>query len=1212
MRRINKNFFSVTILSIFLVSGSIAQSPSDRQNYLPKVIGSSPDTKMMERFGNYSVNLYNGLPQISIPLYEINTGKLKVPVTLSYHAGGVRVRDESGWVGLGWNLSAGGAISRTVKSKADEILGWLNGSHVVRTPSSLDALNVPADLNYSNDVARGIYDVEPDIYSMNLPTLNNKFYYANRSISQPVMIPFNPLKLTSTLTGNNLSFNVKDESGIEYILGNDKETFSSGTSLDFYATAWNLSQMISDDRTDTIYFSYVSNGYNGGGGDYYDITTVTDYVTNAPTSNSCGGLGICNTCQGLITATSGGGQSHGFGSNALQEIRFPEGKVVFELDVSNRQDLANKSLKSVKIYKIDPVSKAYLLLKSYIFYYSYFVNGTEKRLRLDSLQLKDRENVNIQSYNFTYNNSIPLRNTRDKDWWGYFNNRGNNSLLPRMTIDIWGPNGGVTTSQATIGSNIVNGKEPDPLYNQQGVLTKITYPTGGNSEFTYETNQYYDNNTSTVKYGGGLRIKQIKNTDPVTSNINYKTYKYGYQENGYGDIIIPVNLSYFSTEQYYYYAYNELLTTRRIRTFASNPNIGFDPCDGSSVGYQYVTEYNGTESVNSGKSVYGYSFVADNYNYQLVQYSRPAIVSRYFERGQLTSKTDYRKHTDGSFKQVRNVSNSYGVWPNVYSPTGNLRLFEKTTYQQQHITSASICTSTTSNSNQPYAYGTDEIVTGDNRLKTTIETVFNALDESKYVVTTTNYSYENFTHMQVTKTSVVNSRSETSETVFKYPHDVTATATITGMKASNMINKVIDQETKLNTVKMTSVHNEYGTFGTNHYYPSYITTATRLNTPETEVTFNTYDAQGNITRFTGKDGSIANFIWDYGINYPVAKVVNAAATDIAYTSFEADGKGYWTFTGIPLLDPTCPTGKRCYTLTSNISKSGLSTSTTYIVSYWKKSGTVSVNGTAAVAGRSVNGWTYYEHKVVNPVSGIITITGGTGIIDELRLYPAGNVQMTTYTYEPLVGMTSQCDPNNRIIYYEYDALQRLMLVRDQDYNILKKVCYNYAGQPEACNVFYNQQVSSEFTKACTGNFIGSKVSYFVPANTYSASTLAAANQLAWDDVYANGQAYANATGTCTAGVAITGYNNKSGTNYSVKFTSGSYTFTFPLPNGATVQTLGYVLPNLTYSVQFFPSGSSGTGSRTYVAGPYSTNTTATTWTANSVSVGTTSIMAYMY
>ena len=88
---------------------------------------------------------------------------------------------------------------------------------------------------------------------------------------------------------------------------------------------------------------------------------------------------------------------------------------------------------------------------------------------------------------------------------------------------------------------------------------------------------------------------------------------------------------------------------------------------------------------------------------------------------------------------------------------------------------------------------------------------------------------------------------------------------------------------------------------------------------------------------------------------------------------------------------------------------------------------------------SKNGWTLYEATV----SGITSITiSGYGLIDELRMYPKG-AQMITYTYIPLAGMSSQCDMNNRISYYEYDAMNRLKLIRDMDKNIIKTFDYTY-------------------------------------------------------------------------------------------------------------------------------------------------------------------------
>ena len=165
--------------------------------------------------------------------------------------------------------------------------------------------------------------------------------------------------------------------------------------------------------------------------------------------------------------------------------------------------------------------------------------------------------------------------------------------------------------------------------------------------------------------------------------------------------------------------------------------------------------------------------------------------------------------------------------------------------------------------------------------------------------------------------------------------------------------------------------------------------------------------------------------------------------------------------------------------------------------------------------------------------------------------------MTTYAYEPLVGITSQCDVNNKISYYIYDGLQRLVLIRDQDKNIVKKICYNYAGQAENCTQYGNVPKSGIYTKVCTGGLTGSSVTYTVPADTYFALTQLAADQLAQNDVNANGQAYANANGTCTAAAcSFTGYTGFVLGSNSISKTSSTvnFTITFNSASGSTSWT----------------------------------------------------------
>ena len=54
-----------------------------------------------------------------------------------------------------------------------------------------------------------------------------------------------------------------------------------------------------------------------------------------------------------------------------------------------------------------------------------------------------------------------------------------------------------------------------------------------------------------------------------------------------------------------------------------------------------------------------------------------------------------------------------------------------------------------------------------------------------------------------------------------------------------------------------------------------------------------------------------------------------------------------------------------------------------------------------------------------------------------------NALVTTYTYDPLWGMTSQTDPAGMTLFYEYDALGRLYLIKDLNQSILQRVTYYY-------------------------------------------------------------------------------------------------------------------------------------------------------------------------
>src|ERR1700716_3943068 len=121
---ITKYLKSKYLTLVLFCEVSFAQNPA-----LPQPIPPSPTAASLGKYGEIPVGKYTGIPEINIPLYEITEGDIKVPISLSYHASGVKVEENASWVGLGWSLNAGGAITRSVRGKPDELGYLLNYSY---------------------------------------------------------------------------------------------------------------------------------------------------------------------------------------------------------------------------------------------------------------------------------------------------------------------------------------------------------------------------------------------------------------------------------------------------------------------------------------------------------------------------------------------------------------------------------------------------------------------------------------------------------------------------------------------------------------------------------------------------------------------------------------------------------------------------------------------------------------------------------------------------------------------------------------------------------------------------------------------------------------------------------------------------------------------------------------------------------------------------
>lgn len=120
-------FIALSALFAMLVSEVSGQT-------LPVQSVPSPEVASLGMYGTVPVSLFTGVPDISIPLYEVKAGGYTLPVAVSYHTALVKPHSQPGCLGLGWSLMAGGSITRTVRGVYDEMKyrDKLDGKQIVK------------------------------------------------------------------------------------------------------------------------------------------------------------------------------------------------------------------------------------------------------------------------------------------------------------------------------------------------------------------------------------------------------------------------------------------------------------------------------------------------------------------------------------------------------------------------------------------------------------------------------------------------------------------------------------------------------------------------------------------------------------------------------------------------------------------------------------------------------------------------------------------------------------------------------------------------------------------------------------------------------------------------------------------------------------------------------------------------------------------------
>jgi hypothetical protein len=598
-----------------------------------------------------------------------------------------------------------------------------------------------------------------------------------------------------------------------------------------------------------------------------------------------------------------------------------------------------------------------------------------------------------------------------------------------------------------------------------------------------ETQQAYDllENNSVISPASGLRIHSITNYKDANVIASEKIYSYTYSADklGTGN---PQTYTYgriMEFPSYARYAFTVNSDDTRcwgLSLFSSSNTSTTSVTTGNIVGYDQVTErtIDPLTGVDIGKTVYNYFNASDTPVAFCSGMGFPGGLNMGNNlNGLLLSKTEYSDY-GGIYSPVTQT--------NYYYHTTNRSVYFSPKYAFIHYTTGldgSLCTTGTAVENEVNASFYPSIKSERVLLDSAVSIVYDQKNPALFALTRNANYYDNARHYQITRSSSIDSRGDTLISKIKYPQDYipsgqtwTGNTILDSLIGRNMVGETIETQDSLYYPGSSAgyiVGSQLSLFRAISPYNTIVPDRTyklAINAPVTNfqpfaisenstsqdsryrqmVSFDQYDSYNNLVQFTPVDQNAVTFVWDYKHIYPIAQVKNAASADVAATSFEADGTGGWTIAGGG-TNAGGITGNNSHSMNSStISKSGLTSANTYIVSYWTSNGSAySIAGTVTgypIQGKRISGWTYFEHKITGQTSVSIT---GTGNIDELRLYPA-TAQMTTYTYSPLVGTSTTCDVDNKVTYYFYDAYQRLKWIKDQDGNIIKTIQYHYANQ----------------------------------------------------------------------------------------------------------------------------------------------------------------------
>lgn len=866
----------------------------------------SPSSQGIIGSQNSNGGLFSGSTTIGIPLFAATANNgATVPVSLSYGTSGIKVAQVSTPVGLGWNLNAGGTITRVIRGIPDEY-----GS-MVDNPGMLD-------YNKLDGIVNGTVDSEKDLFYLSFPGGGGRFIFEgdfNEYFTENVWcnesytdlqdcqqdcngddgcianchnytmtrlqcevrvswsdfqtLPYSDINIKYHFDGyTDGEWEITDMSGVKYTFAATETTSSSSTEPDGliftneydYVSSWHLTSIEYPNlpASQKIIFSY---------SDEIDLEQIVENKKTFATAPLTGGALTFENTEITKSKTV-------TGVRYLEGIHFSKGDITFSY-TNERDDLpgakrltsvtlSNKSGNEVSTYSFN---QDYFSAKNSYWKGQYYPLSSpqkpeDNRLKLESIY---KDGALVQSY--VYRNELesitafeinlyelPPRDSYYTDHWGY-----NNASNTQGNIYVPYPEVNASTEERPSATFTIDGMNRAPnQYAQANILSRINFPTGGYSLYTY------DQHTS----GSGVRLQKVETFDEADNRVAGSSFEYA----------SPASFSnpvYHRTEDLNYKIATIDSNRDRLTLYENSLSSVLD-LNGTSIGYGQVTV---TDLMRGSKVEHYFRNDLRLSNVEPAKHSYTiADDGTFIDRGAINnpdhgpfSTNSISFYDRGSYITMKVFGEDDDVNP-IFVRGYNYEDINSTPYysvsslavevKKDHGTSQDILTSQYDMEVKTY------------RLNSTTETSY---ENGGQVSKTTSYTYHGTFPTLTAQIDVDNSRGYDSRTYLSYPTDITSSTkhhigTLSTMQSKNMHGVVVQSETQVDfangyettQVSLTRYKSEHSLIVPHRQF-------TLMETPKTSWVeddlimvneYVDYNTEGLLLRRKGFDQVITNMEYD--------------------------------------------------------------------------------------------------------------------------------------------------------------------------------------------------------------------------------------------------------------------------------------------------------------------------------------------------------------